>query len=417
MIKKISKSSAGKRGDNIRSDCYFEIQLKNSGGIKLDLKSKVEVMYGESIKELILEMCKFFNIKNAKIICEDYGALPFVLAARFELAVKRLFPDSKKEFLLPFLKQNEYSTTKDRLRRTRLYLPGNEPKFFINAGLHSPDGIILDLEDSVAPTEKDAAQLLVRNALRSVDFSCLGEVERSRNGVERMVRINQLPKGLDDLKYIVPHNVHVILIPKCESAEQVKAVEKEVEKLKKLHNIKSEIYFMPIIESALGVIKSYEIASASKNICALAIGLEDYTADIGTQRTNEGRESIFARQMLVNAARAAGIQPIDTVFSDVADMEGLRQSVIEAKSLGFEGKGCIHPRQIPVVHQAFAPTTDEIEKAKKIVLAFEEAEKKGLGVVALGSKMIDPPVVKRAIRTIDLAIKNNLLNKNWKEKQ
>ncbi|GMU96762.1 aldolase/citrate lyase family protein [Ignavibacterium album] len=404
-MKESIKSSAGKRGDNIRSDCYIEIQLKDSGGIKLDLKSKVEVMYGESIKELIFEMSKFFNLKNAKIVCEDYGALPFVIAARFELAVKRLFPGSKKEFLLPFLKQNEYSTTKDRLRRTRLYLPGNEPKFFINAGLHSPDGIILDLEDSVAPTEKDAAQLLVRNALRSVDFY----------GAERMVRINQLPKGLNDLKYIVPHNVHVILIPKCESAEQVKAVEKEVDKLKKQNNIKSEIYFMPIIESALGVIKSYEIASASKNICALAIGLEDYTADIGTQRTNEGRESIFARQMLVNAARAAGIQPIDTVFSDVADMEGLRQSVIEAKSLGFEGKGCIHPRQIPVVHQAFAPTSDEIEKAKKIVLAFEEAEKKGLGVVALGSKMIDPPVVKRAIRTIDLAIKNNLLNKNWRK--
>lgn len=403
--KTLNKSTAGKRGDNIRSDCYIEIQLKESGGIKLELKSKVEVMYGESIREIIFEMCDYFNLKNAKIICEDYGALPFVIAARFELAVKRLFPNTKKEFLLPFIKQNEYTTTKDRLRRTRLYLPGNEPKFFINAGLHSPDGIILDLEDSVAPSEKDAAQLLVRNALRSVDFY----------GAERMVRINQLPKGIDDLKFIVPHNVHVILIPKCESAEKVKAVEKEVEKLKKQFDIKSEIYFMPIIESALGVIKSYEIASASKLNCALAIGLEDYTADIGTQRTNEGRESIFARQMLINAARAAGIQPIDTVFSDVADMEGLRQSVIEAKSLGFEGKGCIHPRQIPVVHQAFAPTADEIEKAKRIVLAFEEAEKKGLGVVALGSKMIDPPVVKRAIKTIDLAIQNNLLNKNWRK--
>lgn len=402
--KTLNKSTAGKRGDNIRSDCYIEIQLKESGGIKLELKSKVEVMYGESIRELIFEMCDYFNLKNAKIICEDYGALPFVIAARFELAVKRLFPNTKKEFLLPFIKQNEYTTTKDRLRRTRLYLPGNEPKFFINAGLHSPDGIILDLEDSVAPSEKDAAQLLVRNALRSVDFY----------GAERMVRINQLPKGIDDLKFIVPHNVHVILIPKCESAEQVKTVEKEVDKLKKQFDIKSEIYFMPIIESALGVMKSYEIASASKFNCALAIGLEDYTADIGTQRTNEGRESIFARQMLVNAARAAGIQPIDTVFSDIADMEGLRQSVIEAKSLGFEGKGCIHPRQIPVVHQAFAPTADEIEKAKKIVLAFEEAEKKGIGVVALGSKMIDPPVVKRAIKTIDLAILNDLLDKNWR---
>ena len=393
MIKKINKSSAGKRGDSIRSDCYFEVELINSGGIKPDIKSKVESMYGESIKQLILDMCKFFGLKDAKILCEDNGALPFVLAARFELAVKRLFPQTKKEYLLPIIKQNLYSTKKDQLRRSRLYLPGNEPKFFVNAGLHSPDGIILDLEDSVAPSEKDAAQLLVRNALRSVDFY----------GAERMVRINQLPKGMDDLKYIIPHNVNVILVPKCESADQIHQLEKEVEKLKKQNKkVENPIYFMPIIESALGVIKAYEIASASKNICALAIGLEDYTADIGTQRTNDGRESIFARQMLVNAAKAAGIQAIDTVFSDVADMEALRQSVIEAKSLGFEGKGCIHPRQIKVVHEAFAPTSDEIEKAKKIVLAFEEAEKKGLGVVSLGSKMIDPPVVKRAQRILSL---------------
>lgn len=403
MRTKINKSISGKRGDSVRSDCYFEIELKNSGGIKLDLKSKVDVMYGESIKKMILDMSKYFGLKDAKILLEDNGALPFILAARFELAVKRLFPDLKKEYLLPFHEKNLYSTKKDKLRRSRLYLPGNEPKFFVNAGLHSPDGIILDLEDSVAPSEKDAAQLLVRNSLRSVDFY----------GAERMVRINQLPKGLDDLKYIVPNNVNVILIPKCESVEQINQLEKEVEKLKKQFKVENPIFFMPIIESALGVIKAYEIASASKNNCALAIGLEDYTADIGTQRTNEGRESIFARQMLVNAAKAAGIQAIDTVFSDVADMEALRQSVIEAKSLGFEGKGCIHPRQIKVVHEAFAPTTEEIEKAKKIVQAFEEAEKKGLGVVSLGSKMIDPPVVKRALRTIDLAVLNNQLNNNW----
>lgn len=424
-MKKILKSFAGKRGESVRSDCYFEIELKDSGDIKINLKSKVESMYGESIKELILEMINFFEIKNAKILCEDNGALPFVLAARFELAVKRLahpltpslregeFKSSpliknikfNKEYLLPFNEKNLHSTQKDKLRRSRLYLPGNEPKFFVNAGLHSPDGIILDLEDSVAPSEKDAAQLLVRNALRSVDFY----------SAERMVRINQLPKGVDDLKFIVPHNVNVILVPKCESAEQIHQLEKEVEKLRKQHKVENPIYFMPIIESALGVIKAFEIASASKYNCALAIGLEDYTADIGTQRTNEGRESIFARQMLVNAAKAAGIQAIDTVFSDVADMEALRQSVIEAKSLGFEGKGCIHPRQIKVVHEAFTPTTEEIEKAKKIVLAFEDAEKKGLGVVSLGSKMIDPPVVKRAVKTIDLAILNNLIDKNWRK--
>ena len=399
-----NKSSAGKRGEKVRSDCYFEIELKKSGGIKLDIKSKVESMYGESIKELVLSMCEFFKIKHANILLEDNGALPFVLAARFELAVKRLFPELDKEFLLPFNKNNKYETKKDKLRRSRLYLPGNESKFFMNAGLHQPDGIILDLEDSVSQVEKNAAQLLVRNALRSVNFY----------KAERMVRINQLPRGLDDLKYIVPHNVHVILIPKCESAEQVKQVEDEVRKLKDQHNIKNEIYFMPIIESALGIIKAYEIATASKQNCALAIGLEDYTADIGTQRTNEGKESFFARSIIINAAKAAGIQAIDTVFSDVTDMEALYESVIEAKSLGFDGKGCIHPRQIPVIHKAFAPTEEEIDKAKKIVLAFDEAEKKGLGVVSLGSKMIDAPIVKRAHRTIDLAILNNLLDKNWK---
>jgi citrate lyase subunit beta/citryl-CoA lyase len=405
MKQTINKSSAGKRGDSVRSDCYFEIELKNSGGIKIDLKSKVDTMYGESIEQMILDMCKYFAIKDAKVLCEDNGALPFVIAARFELAINRLSPENKKEYLLPFHKKNLYSTKKDQLRRSRLYLPGNEPKFFVNAGLHTPDGIILDLEDSVAHTEKDAVQLLVRNALRSVDFY----------GAERMVRINQFPKGLDDLKYIVPHNVNVIVVPKCESADQIHQLEKEVDKLKKQHQVENPIYFMPIIESGLGVIKAYEIASASKNICALTIGLEDYTADLGAQRTNEGRESLFARQMLVNAAKAAGIQAIDTVFSDVSDMEALRQSVLEAKSLGFEGKGCIHPRQIKVVHEAFAPTTEEIEKAKKIVLAFEDAEKKGLGVVSLGSKMIDAPVVKRAHNTINLALLNNMISKDWRK--
>jgi citrate lyase subunit beta/citryl-CoA lyase len=173
---------------------------------------------------------------------------------------------------------------------------------------------------------------------------------------------------------------------------------------------------MPIIESAKGVIKSYEIASASKINCALAIGLEDYTADIGTQRTDEGKESFYARSMVVNAARAAGIQPIDTVYSDISNMEGLRESVIEAKSLGFEGKGCIHPRQVKVVHDAFAPSSEETEKAKNIVLAFEEAEVKGLGVVSIGSKMIDPPVVKRAQKTINLALLNKLVSEDWRKK-
>ncbi|MFH1525562.1 MAG: CoA ester lyase, partial [Bacteroidota bacterium] len=185
--------------------------------------------------------------------------------------------------------------------------------------------------------------------------------------------------------------------------------------LKAEHNIKEEVFFMPIIESAKGVLNSFEIATASNNNCSLAIGLEDYTADIGTQRTNEGTESFFARSMVVNAAKAAGIQAIDTVFSDVADMEALRESVLEAKNLGFEGKGCIHPRQIQVIHDAFAPTKNEIEKAQKIVLAFEEAQSKGLGVVSIGSKMIDAPVVKRAQNVIRLAMLTNLITTSWRD--
>jgi citrate lyase subunit beta/citryl-CoA lyase len=297
-----------------------------------------------------------------------------------------------------------YGTTRDRFRRSRLYLPGNEARFFLNAGLHKPDGVILDLEDSVTPSEKDSAAVLVRNALRTVNFY----------GSERMVRINQGDLGLKDLEWIIPHNVHLVLIPKVERPEQVVAVDEEIQRLLKKYNIETPVYLMPIIESAMGGIEAYKIASASPNNVALALGLEDYTADIGTQRTLEGKESFWLRSVIVNAGRAAGLQPIDTVFSDVADMEGLKASVMEAKALGFDGKGCIHPRQIPVIHQAFAPEAKEIEKAQKIVLAFEKAEKEGLGVVSLGSKMIDPPVVKRALRTVNLAENLGMLKGDWR---
>lgn len=394
---------AGKRGDNIRSDCYIEIELTQSGGIKSSIQSKVHSLYGQSICDMIIELCDFFEIKNANIFIDDYGALPFTIAARFEAAYKNIYPDDPREFLLPMNKNNLYQTEKDRLRRSRLYLPGNEPKFFSNAGLHKPDAIILDLEDSVAPNEKNSARYLVRNALCSVDFY----------GAERMVRINQLPMGLDDLHFVVPYNVNVILIPKCESAMTVKDVEEEINIIKAQKNISEIIYLIPIIESALGVINAYEIATASDLVCALTIGLEDYTADMGIERTNEGKESFYARCAIANAAKAANVQAIDSVFSDVNDMEGLRQSVLEAKAIGFEGKGCIHPRQIKVVHEAFAPTINEIEKAKKIICAYEEAKKQGTGVTTIGSKMIDAPVVKRALRVIELALLNNLLEKDW----
>ncbi|MBN1155221.1 HpcH/HpaI aldolase/citrate lyase family protein [candidate division KSB1 bacterium] len=398
-------AQAGRRGDTVRSDCWVQIERTDSGGLRVDLHSKVDSLYGRSIRTLVTEELAYFGIENATVVIDDAGALPFVLMARVEAACKRLDNLIMKEYLPELRDCCNSRTERERFRRSRLYLPGNEPKFMVNAGIHKPDGIILDLEDSVSPLEKDAAAFLVRNALRQIDFG----------GAERMVRINQLPRGLDDLKFIVPHNVHVILIPKCESGDQVKKVASEARRIKAENGMTQDIYFMPILESAKGILNAYSIATSDEDIVALTIGLEDYTADIGVQRTAEGKESIWARSMVVTAARAAGLQPIDTVFSDVSDMAGLRNSVLEAKSLGFDGKGCIHPRQIRVIHEAFAPNEDEITKAKQIVLAFEKAEAEGLGVVSLGSKMIDPPVVKRALRTVNLAVALNLLPENWRE--
>lgn len=397
-------AEAGNRGGSVRSDCWVGLKLTAAGGVKLDLKSRVEVLYGESIRKMAMDMTAFFGIEHAEITIEDAGALPYVLMARIETAIRRLGADNGKRYL-PEWQYTVEPSARDRFRRSRLYLPGDQPKLSVNAAVHNGDGMILDLEDSVAPINKDAARLLVRNALRTVDFK----------GAERQVRINQLPLGLEDLEEIIPQRPHLILIPKVETPEQLKQIDEKVDQLLAEEKEPFEIFYMPILESALGIINAYPIATASQRNVALAIGLEDYTADIGTQRTNEGKESFFARSMLVNAARAAGIQAIDTVFSDVSDMDALRESVLEAKALGFDGKGCIHPRQIAVIHKAFAPEQKEIDKAKKIVRAFEEAEKKGLGVVSLGSKMIDPPVVKRAVRTIDIAVKDGILAEDWRE--
>jgi len=396
------KGIAGNRGKAVRSDCYVEFELLPSGGQQIDLNSKVKALYGESIIKLSKNILDYFEIQDAHLLIEDSGALEFVLAARIEAAIKQVI-ETDKEFLLPALEENKNSFAKDSFRFSRLYLPGNSPKLMLNAGIHQPNGVILDLEDSVAPARKFEARFLVRNALRNVNFY----------GAERMVRINQIPKGLDDLRYVVPNYVNLILVPKCESAEDIKWVNQVIDVHKKDHGIEHNIWLMPIIESAKGVLKAYEIATAADNVAALAIGLEDYTADIGTRRTNEGTESFFARSIVVNAARAAGIQPIDSVFSDVSDMDALAKNVQKSKALGFDGMGCIHPRQIEVIHNNFAPAEAEIEKAKKIVLAFIEAEAKGLGVVSLGSKMIDPPVVKRAENTIRMAIETGKLSEDW----
>jgi citrate lyase subunit beta/citryl-CoA lyase len=396
----------GLSGDGLRSDLRVAY-TKGDRALSIEIRSKVEALFGESLKQQAMEVCRALGVETGGLSLEDFGALPYVVAARIEAVLKKAQPELELEHLPPMEKHCKVASARDRFRRSRLYIPGNQPKLLLNAGIHKPDGIILDMEDSVPPSEKEPTRYMVRNALRVVDFF----------GAERMVRINQGGQGLKDLEFIVPHNVHLILIPKVESGDQVAAVDKRVAEISGDCGRKEPVFLMPIIESGRGILKALEIVEASPATVALTIGLEDYTADIGAERTVEGRESFYARSVIVNAARAAGVQAIDTVFSDVGDMEGKTSSVLEAKSMGFDGKGCIHPRQIQPVHDGFAPTEGQIKKAKAIVRAYDEAQEKGLGVVSLGSKMIDPPVVKRAHRTIDLAVAAGLLPADWKAQE
>ncbi|MGD0214210.1 MAG: aldolase/citrate lyase family protein [Terriglobales bacterium] len=384
-------AEAGHWGKEVRSDVHVAFEARNSGGVEISLESRVAAYYGSAILEQTREVLGELGVKHARVAIHDEGALPFVIAARIEAAAERAGALGKRS--LPAPHPLPAPSPKDRLRRSRLYLPGSEPKYYINASLHGPDAVILDLEDSVHRREKDAARILVRNTLRAVDFgSC-----------ERMVRINQLPLGLEDLAEVVGESPDLILIPKVEEPEQVREVDRVIAEIKERHGITRPIWMMPILESARGIENAFAVATASENVAALTIGLEDYTADLGVVKTTEGRESQYARSRVVNAAHAAGVQAIDSVFSDVADMEGLRRWGEASRAAGFEGMGCLHPGQIRVIHQAFQPTAVEVEKARKVVAAFEEAQSKGLAVVSLGSKMIDPPVVQRALKLVERA--------------
>jgi len=390
--KELVVGEAGHSGAEVRSDLHVRIEPREHGGIKIELESRVEPYYGTAIRRQAEEVLEALGVRHALIQIQDEGALPFVIAARIEAAARRAGLGAGTRVLPDRLALPEPSA-RDRVRRSRLYIPGSEPKYFINAALHGADGAILDLEDSVHASEKDAARLLVRNALRAVDFvDC-----------ERMVRINQLPLGLEDLDEIVTESPDLILIPKVENPQQVIDADHRIAEIKADYGITRPIWLMPILESALGIENAFAIAKASEQIAALTIGLEDYTADLGVVKTAHGSESLYARQRVVNAARATGVQAIDSVFGDVGDMEGLRVWALNSRALGFEGMGCVHPTQIAVIHEAFAPSSVEIDRAQRIVAAYNEAQQKGLGVVSLGSKMIDPPVVHRALKLISRA--------------
>jgi citrate lyase subunit beta/citryl-CoA lyase len=283
-----------------------------------------------------------------------------------------------------------------KLRRTMMYVPGNNPVMVNDAHIYGADSIMFDLEDSVSVNEKDSARFLVYNALKSIDYE----------GIEKVVRINGLdtPYGMEDLESIVRAEPDVIRLPKTECAQDIVDVENEIERIEKEAGIPvGKTKMMAAVEGALGVINAYEIATASKRLMGIAIGAEDYVTNLKTTRSPEGIEILVGRSHILLAARAAGICAFDTVYSDVNNEEGFINEVKLIKQLGFDGKSVINPRQIQPVHEIYTPSQKEIDKSIRVIQASEDAKEKGLGVVSLDGKMVDKPIIERAQRVLMLA--------------
>lgn len=277
-----------------------------------------------------------------------------------------------------------------RLRRSRIYLPGNRPRM-IQKGPHlGADAVILDLEDSVPPEEKDAARILVTRAIEALDF---GESEV-------MVRINPIHAGgLVDLPVVLASGPDAIVVPKCESRDDVLIVENAINQ----NNPSKPVAILPMIETAKGILNAYEVAGASALVDAITFGGEDFTQDIGATRTKEGKEIFWGRSMLVIAAKAAGVQALDTVFSDLKDEEGLRRDTKEIKEMGFDGRAAVHPAQIEIIHEVFAPTEGELQQAVNVKQAAEKARRQGSGVAVVNGKMIDKPIIQRAEKILRIS--------------
>ena len=282
------------------------------------------------------------------------------------------------------------------MRRSMLFLPGNNPNMLINGNCLGSDAVIFDLEDAVSPAEKDAARILVRNTMRYMDF----------RGCEIIVRINSIDTAYwqKDIDEILPYQPGLVLLPKTSCASDVQIVDAYMSQVEeKLGLEKNTVGIMPLIETAMGVENAFAIASATKRVKALFLGAEDLTADLQCKRTKEGREIEYARTRLVVAARAAGVDVYDTPFTDVNDDEGIVKDAQLAKALGFTGKASISPRHVDVINSVFSPTQKDGDYAYAVMDAIALAKEQGKGAIALHGKMIDAPIVARAQQTIAMA--------------
>ena len=280
--------------------------------------------------------------------------------------------------------------------RSMLFLPGNTPNMLINGNWLNADAVIFDLEDAVSPDEKDAARILVRNTLQTIEFS----------KAKTVVRINSADTKYwtADIDAVLPQKPNFILLPKSSAQEEVLNVCNYISRAEKELGLKENtVGLIALIETALGVENSYNIAKCSPRVKALFLGAEDRTAHLRCPRTKEGREIEYARTGLVVAARAAGIEVYDTPFTDVNDDFGIIEDAKVAKALGFTGKASISPRHIDAINDVFSPTQEEIDYAYEVMEAIALAKEQGKGAIALRGKMIDAPIVARAQRTISAA--------------
>lgn len=270
-----------------------------------------------------------------------------------------------------------------------LFVPGANAAMISNSFIYKPDSIMFDLEDSVALKEKDGARMLVVQALKHPFY----------REIEKIVRVNSLTSeyGKEDVKAVVSAGVNVVRLPKTDSAQDVLDMEQEIESAEKYFGIEvGRTKMLAAVESALGILNAKEIAFSTKRLIGIALGAEDYVRDIKTERSPDGIELLFARSSILHAARAAGIMAFDTVFSDANNEEGFLREATLIKQLGFDGKSLVNPRQIELIHNLYAPTQKEVDFAKQVIEAAEEALKKGSGVVSLNGKMVDSPIIERA---------------------
>ena len=285
---------------------------------------------------------------------------------------------------------------KNRLRRSMMFLNAQKPSLIKDPYIYKPDSIMLDLEDAVAENQKDAARYSLYHALKEIDY----------RGVERVVRINGLdtPHWKEDIRVCVAGRCDSIRIAKTESAADVHAVVEEMKKAEEEFGVEhGSILVMAALESCKGVMNAYEICQSSELLFGVALSGGDYTKDLQTTISGTGVEFQWARGMMINAARAAGVQCFDTVFTNLDDMEGFRKEVEMIKTMGFDGKSIVNPRQIAVTHEVFTPSEKEIIRAEKIVKEVDEKKAMGIGVFTVDGKMIDIAFYPGAKRTIELA--------------